>query len=376
MFTFENLAAHQEEYRVTMHDSEVPDKYTEREFCMSLHRDRLARWNNISAGLGGGIWVGSVFVRMCGWTQLNALEIVLLLALFVLTPLALPFVLFRYTGLLGTQWMALVMFLQPLAALLGGVAFVLPTGSLAALFAAAWGGFTGLLALSGLVQICQMFRKHRLSLAEFCLAGALLYLPVGGAWMVLARWGLQPLGFDVHTDLLTAVHFHVIPLTALVITGLTGQALHERLTTRRGIWRTAYRIAALGVLIDPLLVAAGLTGAQITGLPDLDTAPADLLSLSLILLALLGLRCIVPTTISRFARVLVTLSYLTVFFTMLFAGAYTIGVATGAWTITIDQMIAIHGVENALLFGCGGLLGWRLRAGREGQEHARGELCA
>lgn len=342
---------------------------------MSLHRDRLARWNSISAGLGGGVWVVIVFVRVCGWTQLNALEIVLLLALFVLTPLALPFVFFRDAGLLGTPWMALIMLLQPLAASLGGVAFVLPTGPLAALFAAAWGGFTGLLALSGLVQICQMRRSHRLSLAEFCLAGALLYLPAGGAWMVLARWGLQPLGFGVHTDLLTAVHFHVIPLAALVITGLTGQTLHESLPTRRGICWT-YRIAALGVLIDPLLVAAGLTGAQITGLPNLDTAPADLLALSLILLALLGLRCIVPATISQFARVLVALSYLTVFFTLLVAGAYTIGAATGAWTITIDQMIAFHGLENALLFGCGGLLGWRLRARREGQEHARGELCA
>jgi hypothetical protein len=33
--------------------------------------------------------------------------------------------------------------------------------------------------------------------------------------MVLARLGLQPLGFGVHTDLLTAVHFHFIALAAL-----------------------------------------------------------------------------------------------------------------------------------------------------------------
>lgn len=337
---------------------------------MSLHKDQVVRWNGISLGLGGGVWGGIVCARLLGWTQLNDLEIVLLLALFVITPLALPFVFSQHEGPLFSKWAALVVFVEPLVAFLGGTTFFLPTGSLAAVFAAVWGGFTGLLALFGLVQLCQMQRSHRLSLSTLCLAGALLYLPAGGAWMVLARWGFQPLGFGVHTDLLTAVHFHVIPLAALVITGLTGQALHESLTTRRGICWTAYRIAALGVLIDPLLVAAGLTGAQITGLPNLDTAPADVLALSLILLALLGLRFVVPTTTSRFARVLVTLSYLTVFFTMLVAGAYTIGAATGAWTITIDQMIAIHGLENALLFGCGGLLGWRLRAGWEGQEHA------
>lgn len=268
------------------------------------------------------------------------------------------------------------MFLQPWAAFLGGTAFFLPTGLLAAAFASVWGGYTGLLVLLGLVQLCQMRRSHCLSLADLCLTGALLYLPAGGAWMVLARWGLQPLGFGVDTELLTAVHFHVIPLAALVITGLTGQALHNIPATHRGRYWMAYRVAAFGVLIDPLLVAAGLTGAQITGVPDLGTAPADLLALSLILLALLGLRFILPTIISRFAQVLVALSYLTVFFTMLIVGAYTLGAATGAWTITIAQMIAIHGLENALLFGCGGLLGWRLRAEQESQENRRGEPCA
>lgn len=343
---------------------------------MSLHSNDAVRWNWISLGLGGGVWGGIVCARLLGWTHLNDLEIVLLLALFVITPLALPFVFSQHAGPLLSKWAALVVFLQPLAAFLGGVAFFLPTGPLAATFAAVWGGFAGLLALLGLVQLCQMRRSHCPSLAELCLAGALLYLPAGGAWMVLARWGLQPLGFGVHTDLLTAVHFHVIPLAALVITGLTGQALHNSPVTCRGVCWTAYRVAALGVLIDPLLVAAGLTGAQITGLPDLDTTPADLLALSLILLALLGLRFVVPTTVSRFAQVLVALSYLTVFFTMLVAGAYALGAATGAWTITIAQMIAIHGLENALLFGCGGLLGWRIRTEQDRQGSRRGEPCA
>jgi hypothetical protein len=346
------------------------------ELRMSSHKNHVVRWNGISLVLGGGVWGGIVCAYLLGWTQLNDLEIVLLLALFVITPLALPFVFSQHAGPLFSQWVALVVFLQPLAAFLGGVAFFLPTGSLAAAFAVVWGGFTGLLALLGLVQLCQMRRSRRLSLADLCLAGALLYLPAGGAWMVLARWGLQPLGFGVHTDLLTAVHFHVIPLAALVITGLTGQALYNSPATHRGIYWTAYRIAALGALIDPLLVAAGLTGTQITGLSYLSTAPADLLAISLILLALLGLRFIIPTTASRFTQVLLVLSYLTVFFTMLIAGIYALGEATEAWTITINQMIAIHGLENALLFGCGGLLGWRMRARQESGSSMRGEQCA
>lgn len=60
---------------------------------MSLHRNDLVRWNWIILSLGGGIWGGSVCARLLGWIQLNDLEIVLLLALLVITPLALPFVL-------------------------------------------------------------------------------------------------------------------------------------------------------------------------------------------------------------------------------------------------------------------------------------------
>jgi hypothetical protein len=301
---------------------------------------------------------------------LSDLQIVLLLALFVITPLAVPLVLRPKEDRFLSQLFALVLFLQPLASLLGGVAFFLNTGLLAALFAVVWFLFTGLLATCGLVRIRQMLSLRRMSLADLCLAVAWLYLPVGSTWMVLACWGLQPLGFGVHTDQLTAVHFHFIALAALVITGLTGQTIQA---TQHGMFRTAYRIAVLGVLIDPLLVAAGLTFAQVTGLQFLDTAPADLLALSLILLSLLGLRFVVPTTTSRFAQVLLILSYTTIFFTMFFAGAYTLGVATGIWTITIPQMIAIHGLENALVFGFCGLVGWRIRIE---QGKMSGEECA
>ncbi len=119
-------------------------------------------------------------------------------------------------------------------------------------------------------------------------------------------------------------------------------------------------------------MAAGLTIAQVARL-HLDTAPAELLAMSLILIALLGLRFVVPTTTSLFAQVLLVLSYTAVFFTMLFAGAYALGEATGAWIITIPQMILIHGLENALVFGFCGLLGWRLRVG---QGSRGGEECA
>jgi hypothetical protein len=326
----------------------------------------LVRWNRISIGLGCLVWATIALASLFSWMVLNDLQIILLLALFVLTPLALPLVVLPKANRQSSWLSSLVLFLQPFAALFGGASFLLSTGLLAAVLAFVWLLFTGLLALSGLVQHCQVARQ---SLADRCLRVALLYLPIGSTWMVLARLGLQPLGFGVHTDLLTAIHFHFIALAALMMTGLTGQCIQ---TSHHGIpWR-AYRIAALGVLVNPLLVAAGLTIAQVTHLRFLDTAPADLLALSLILIALLGLRFVVPTTTSLVAQVLLVLSYTTVFFTMLLAGVYALGVATGAWVLTLSQMLLLHGLENALVFGLCGLLGWRIRAG---EERRRGEEC-
>ncbi len=187
----------------------------------------LTRWNRISIGLGGTAWILIALASMLGWIVLSDLEILLLLALFVITPLAVPLVSLPQANRLLHQLSSLVLFLQPFVALLGGASFLLSTGLLAATLAAVWFLFTGLLALIGLVRL---FQAPGRSLADICLAGALLYLPIGSVWMVLARLGLQPLGFGVHTDLLTAVHFHFISLAALIITGLTGQSIQ---TTHR-----------------------------------------------------------------------------------------------------------------------------------------------
>ena len=83
------------------------------------------------------------------------------------------------------------------------------------------------------------------------------------------------------------------------------------------------------------------------------------------LIALLSLRFIVPTTTPLLAKGLLVFSNTAVLITMLFAGAYALGAATGGWTITISQMITVHGWVNALAFGLCGLLGWRLKVEQE-----------
>ncbi len=316
----------------------------------------LIKWNRISIGLGGIVWVLIVFMTFLGWNVMDDLDLILLLALCVITPLAVALVAPpKENHQLGALY-RLIILLQPFAALMGVVPFLFGTGLLAAASAAVWFLFTVFLALLGLGRLRE-FKK--ITLADDCLVLALIYVPIGGAWLVLSRLGWQPFGFGQHTSLLTAIHFHYIPLAAMMMTGRIGQAVQA---TGRAVPRALYRVAALGMLINPLLVAAGITLTQLTGKDYLESLAATLLALSLILIALLNLRFIIPTTVSLLARGLLLVSGTAVFFTMLAAGAYALGAATGAWTITISQMIAVHGWINALVFGLCGLLGWRLRA--------------
>lgn len=323
---------------------------------MSISTVDLTRWNRISIGLGAAAWALIVCISIPGWVVLDDLELLLLLALCVITPLALPLAAFPKESQLLRSLHRQIIFLHPFAALIGGVSFLLETGPFAAAAASVWLLFTVLIALLGLARLREF---GNISLADACLAMALIYLPIGGVWLVLARLGLQPLGFGQHTDLLTAIHFHYIPLAALIITSLIGRAVQ---TTRSAVPRMVYRVAAPGMMINPLLVAAGITLNQLTGEDVLESVAAVLLALSLILIALLSLRFVIPTTTSLLAKALLFVSSTAVFFAMLAAGAYALGAATGAWTITLSQMIVVHGWVNALLFGLCGLFGWRLRS--------------
>jgi hypothetical protein len=328
---------------------------------MAISNRQLMKWNRFSIGLGVVAWALLAALSLPGWVELGALDLILLLALLVITPLAIPLALETKPGRQDwlCTWQHLTIIVQPAATLIGVISFFLRTGPLASAAATVWLLFTGLIALQGVGRLREVKRP---ALPEICPAVALIYLPIGGTWLVSARLGLQPLGFPPDIVLLTAVHFHYVTLTALVMTGLIGRAGSA---SRPTIPWLLYSFAAIGLCAEPLMVAAGQTVAQLTGNEYLDSAAATLLALTWILLTLLSLRFIIPATTSPVARGLLLVSSTAVLFTMLAAGAYAIGNATGAWTITVSQMIAIHGWINAVVFGLCGLLGWRLRTGEQ-----------
>lgn len=330
---------------------------------MYVNRLDTAGWTRACAGIGAVLWALGALAWAFGLVRLDALEVLLLLALFVITPLAVALAPFPSDSRLLCDLKCLTDIAWPGAALAGGASFLRRAGPLAAVVAAVWLLFTALLALTGAIWLLHM---RGISLADACLALALVYLPIGATWFVLARLGSRPLGFSQTTVLLTAVHFHFITLAALILTGLTGRAVGAR---HVGWPRTAYRVAAVGMLIDPLLVAAGITLTQVTSVRFPESAAAILLALSLLLIAALSLRFVVPATTPPLARGLLAVSCASAFLTMALACAYAVGAATGAWAITIPQMIATHGWVNALGFGFCGLLGWRLRLNGTERQH-------
>lgn len=341
----------------------------------------LTRWNVIATALGGAAWTAVMLLRLASIVMLDDLNTILLLAVLVMTPLALPLaappaVPGRRLAALGSALYQFAIIAQPLAALAGSVAILATTGSpLATLTAGLWLLYTSLLGLLGLVALARMALARRLTLAGACLELALVYLPIGGGWFALARLGARPIGFSPTIVQLTAVHFHFITLAALVITGCTGLALHggQRRAMRRAM-RIIIRAATIGMLVGPLLVAAGITLTQISSLDAPksiaalhapEAGAAVLLALSLMAVSLLSLGFIVHATGVPLARVLLAISDISVLLTMALAVAYALGTVTHAWTITIPQMIAVHGWLNALAFGLCGLLGWRLWRGAQ-----------
>jgi hypothetical protein len=166
-------------------------------------------------------------------------------------------------------------------------------------------------------------------------------LPIGGAWFVASRLGLEPMGFHEPIVLLTAVHFHYAAYTALVWTGCTAR----RLPVSTGRWA-----AVTGVAVGTPLLAAGITFA-----PWLELLGALVLALSLGWLAVHVVVAIRPP--SFVDRLLLRTSAASLLVSMPLAVAYAWGqVATPL--VSLDTMARLHGTANAFGFGLCGLLAW------------------
>lgn len=112
------------------------------------------------------------------------------------------------------------------------------------------------------------------------------------------------------------------------------------------------RVATVAVLAGPAMVALGFTVV-----PVAQVGGAVLLTAGLWLLAGLTLVRVVPT-VTATARVLLTVSSLSVLVPMLLAVQWALGANLGTPALSIADMARTHGVLNAFGFALTGIVGW------------------
>ena len=248
---------------------------------------------------GAIIWLLLLAIPLPTDAQLEPIARLLLLAVLVITPLALPLAAppERAHYAILAQRAAIVA--QPFAAALAIVAFYQPAGRAAALLAAAWLLPTGLAALTGMLRLLSR-RNGRAD--ELSVDAGLIYLPVGAVWLLFNRLGLNPLAFGDTIVLLTAVHFHYAGFAAPILSGLLGRQIAN---ARPAAW-PLFRLVAAGVIAGIALVAAGITLARYT--PVVEVGAALLFAISLLGLAALTLGVGLPIMTSHLARALLAIS--------------------------------------------------------------------
>lgn len=294
--------------------------------------ERLSRGE--PAVWGGAIWLITMTAGLAGLGSVTLVEAMLLLAILVVVPLAVPL------HPAASQS-------HPAMALLAGTptapALLLDQGVLAALLSAPW------LALSGAAvgSVVRWWLWPRRRMVDLVWVAAALYLAVGSAWLVADRLDLEPAGFAAPFVQLTAIHFHFAGFASSLIAGC---AIRWQTTRLSGL-------AATLIVVSPPIVALGFT---LYG--PLQIAGAALLTAGLWLLAWEIVRRIGPA-LGGLAGTLLVVSAVATLAPMILAVQWAIAANYGTPALSIPDMARWHGVTNAVGFAFLGVLGWRLVAG-------------
>src|SRR6185503_15693325 len=187
---------------------------------------------------GAAVCAALAIVSAMGVGPLGLLELLFLLAAWVIVPIGLRF-------LPDVGPIRLARRIQPAAAVLATISFFLPTGIAAAALAAPWTILNGLVALGGLMTVREAFKG---GIPSLLLLAAMMMPPVGGVHLVSSRLGHPMAGFPEPIILLTAVHFHYTAFAAPILASLTA---------RTGPWAGLAKAAGVGLVGGTPLLAAG-----------------------------------------------------------------------------------------------------------------------
>jgi uncharacterized protein (UPF0548 family) len=224
---------------------------------------------------------------------------------------------------------------HPVAAAFAVASLVLETGSWAAALAAPWTAFTLAIATVG---VGRLLSRRPAPSAAMAIDVGLIFLAVGGTWLLISRAGLRPLAFSDAIVELTAMHFHYAGFALPIAAGAAA--------TRLG---RGFALPGLVVAGVPL-TAAGIT---LGGLPEALAATvmvAGGLGVAALLLRLAGDSATVP-------RLLLTIAGCALAAGMVLALWWAWSPVFGWSGPTLELMARTHGSLNALGFALLGLAG-------------------
>jgi hypothetical protein len=296
---------------------------------------------------GSVVWVLLVGCTLAGWLHLEFLELLFLIAPWIVVPTGIQLLPQKGNSNL-MRWETKGVVLQFAAAFLATVSFLFPSGRIAALLAACWLLVCSGWALDGLLRILK-FRAQ--SFAQICFAAGEIYLAVGGAWLIASRLGMQPAGFVEPIVLLTGVHFHFAGFLCCLFAGFTYRRLGNT------PWAKPICIVLLGTVLGPGMLAVGfLIGPKV-----------KLFAAMLVVIGQCGLAAgmtrIAWQGVRGFSRIALQASAICVVTGMIFAALWALGEYPLHPFADLYRMERIHGILNAVGFGVVGLTGWtRIRA--------------
>lgn len=213
-----------------------------------------------------------------------------------------------------------------LAALPLIIAFSLPAGPLALVFALPWLAFTAVVAVAAILDALTRLRglRQRQTLDTLIVDGALGFLATGALFLAFDRIGIAPLGFAPQIILLTAVHFHFAGFALLLIGATLAERLGSGLLT----------LAAIGLAVGMPVTATAFL---------LDSDPLNAIGAMLVVAGALG----VADGLSRLRRVPLLVAGLLLLIGVPFGLAWAVVPLLGTPSLDLEAMIRVHGGLNS-----------------------------
>jgi hypothetical protein len=296
--------------------------------------------SGLRLGVGIVMCLGFVYVKGLEPQAATWIEILLMVAVLVLMPLAQELGQSGYpqTSSNNSEIIAAMMLVQSL--------LMPPAEGLTILIACPW---LFLRLVDAWYALLEGWRLPCRDPASLCLLAARIFPAIGAAWLVAHRAGWMPFGFDALIVLLTAAHFHHAGFTLPLMAGLCGKSLPGKMS----------RWSCLLILVGVPLVAIGITCTHFLVLPWVEPLSVCVLVAGALGVALLQMQMAFQKGLHGRERLLFGLSGVSLFIAMMLALGFGLRYFLPSGALSMPAMWAVHGSLNTFGFGLCGIVAWR-----------------